>query len=120
VTEEPEPAVWPVLHYDDTREALRFLVDVLGFREALAVRDGDGDVVHAELHWPTGGALVFGSTKHTESVHGGMRPGTSAVYVGTAGPAVVDAVHARVTTDGGAVVEGRTTRGSARAPPPTR
>jgi hypothetical protein len=41
---------------------VRFLVEVLGFRKALAVPDSAGDIVHAELRWPTGGAVVFGST----------------------------------------------------------
>lgn len=77
----PEPTVWPVLHYDDTNAALRFLVDAFGFRAAIAVRDDDGDVIHAEMRWPAGGAVVFGSTKHVESVHGEMGAGTSACYV---------------------------------------
>jgi uncharacterized glyoxalase superfamily protein PhnB len=96
-------SVWPVLHYDDTRTALRFLVDVLGFREMVAVPDDEGDIVHAELSWPGGGSLVFGSTKHTDSVHGAMKPGTAASYVITD---AVDAVHERVLQgEGGAVVQ---------------
>ena len=79
----PDPTVWPILHYDDTGAALRFLVDAFGFRVALAVDDEDGDVIHAEMRWPDGGAVVFGSTKHTDSIHGQMRPGTSACYVVT-------------------------------------
>lgn len=86
-------SVWPILHYDDTRRALRFLVDVLGFRRELAVPDEQGDIVHAELSWPGGGSVVFGSTKHTDSVHGAMKPGTAAVYVITDD---VDAVYDRV------------------------
>jgi uncharacterized glyoxalase superfamily protein PhnB len=62
-------SVWPVLHYDDTRAALRHLVDVLGFQELVVAADDDGDVMHAELGWPDGGRLVFGSTKHVDSVH---------------------------------------------------
>lgn len=81
MADSSDASVWPVLHYDYTRAALRFLVDVLGFREALAVPDEQGAIVHAELHWPRGGALVFGSTKHTESVHGRMQAGASAVYL---------------------------------------
>jgi len=77
----PPPTVWPVPHYDDTEAGLRFLVDGLGFREALAVRDGDGEVAHAELRWPSGGAVVLGSTKHVGGVHGEMRAGTSACYL---------------------------------------
>lgn len=98
----PEPTVWPVLHYDDTDAALRFLVDALGFREALSVRDEDGEVVHAELRWPTGGAVVLGSTKHTDGVHGGVRAGTGASYVATDD---VDGVHERAVRGGAEVVQ---------------
>jgi uncharacterized glyoxalase superfamily protein PhnB len=102
-------SVWPVLHYDDTRAALRFLVETLGFHEVLAVPDEDGDIVHVELSWPGGGSVVFGSTKHTDSVHGAMKPGTTACYVVTDD---ADAVHDRVCrSEGGAVV---------RAPSETR
>ena len=86
-------SIWPVLHYDDTTTALRFLIEVFGFREIIAVADDDNDIVHAEVGWPGGGCIVFGSTKHTDSVHGAMKPGTSAVYVVTAD---VDAAHERV------------------------
>jgi uncharacterized glyoxalase superfamily protein PhnB len=99
----PAPTVWPVLHYDDTNAALGFLVDAFGFEAALSVRDDEGDVVHAELRWPAGGALVLGSTKHTDSVHGAMKPGTTACYVVTDD---ADAVHDRVCrSEGGAVVQ---------------
>ncbi|MEJ1199268.1 MULTISPECIES: VOC family protein [unclassified Streptomyces] len=95
-------SVWPVLHYDDTRAALRFLVGVLGFEQAVAAPDEHGGIGHAELRWPGGGALVFGSTRHTDSVHGRMRAGASAVYVVSDD---VDAVHQRVVDAGGEVLE---------------
>ncbi|MCM8555512.1 VOC family protein [Streptomyces sp. STCH 565 A] len=95
-------SVWPVLHYDDTRAALRFLVDVLGFERAVIAADEHGEIGHAELRWPGGGALVFGSTRHTDSVHGRMRAGSSAVYVVSDD---VDAVHQRVVDAGGEVLE---------------
>jgi len=96
-------SIWPVLHYDDAGAALRFLVDVLGFRQVVAVPDEDGEIVHAEVSWPGGGCLVFGSTKHTDSVHGAMKPGTTAIYVVTD---AVDAVHERVLhAEAGTVVQ---------------
>jgi uncharacterized glyoxalase superfamily protein PhnB len=98
----PEPTVWPVLHYDDTTAALRFLVDAFGFRAALVVPDGDGEVIHAEMRWPAGGAVVFGSTKHVDSVHGQMRAGTSASYVVTDD---VDAVFERALGANAEIVE---------------
>ena len=93
-------SVWPVLHYDDPAAAHHFLVDVVGFREAVVVRDDVGDIVHAELRWPGGGAVLFGGTKHTDSVHGGLKAG--AVYLATDD---VDAIHARVHEAGADVVQ---------------
>ncbi|MBO0871790.1 MAG: hypothetical protein J2P19_00195 [Pseudonocardia sp.] len=74
MADSPSPPCGPILHYDDTESALRFLVDVLGFREALVAREDDGGITHAELRWPAGGAVLFGSTTHTESgTHTGAR-----------------------------------------------
>jgi uncharacterized glyoxalase superfamily protein PhnB len=91
-----------VLHYDDAAAALIFLVDAFGFRVALAVPDADGEPIHAELRWPAGGAIVFGSTKHLDSVHGQMGAGTSACYVVTA---EVDAVFGRAAAVGAEIIE---------------
>jgi uncharacterized glyoxalase superfamily protein PhnB len=93
-------SVWPVLHYDDPEAAHHFLVEVVGFREAVVVRDDVGDIVHAELRWPGGGTVLVGGTKHTESVHGGLRAG--ALYLVTDD---VDGVHARVREAGADVVQ---------------
>lgn len=98
----PMSSVWPILHYDDTRTALRFFVEVFGFEEVVTATDDQQDIVHAELRWPGGGSLVFGSTRHTDSVHGSMKSGASAVYVATDD---VDEVHRRVSAaDLGTVV----------------
>ncbi len=98
-----DPAsLWPILHYADTREAVRFLVDVVGMTPAAVAEDDEGDVVHAELRWPGGGAIVVGSTKHNESVHGAMPAGTNALYLVTPD---VDAVYRRVIEAGAEVIE---------------
>ena len=81
---------------------MRFLVDAFGFRPAFVVPDDDGEVIHAEMRWPAGGAVVFGSTKHTDSVHGRMRVGTSACYVVTED---VDAVFERTFGERAEIVE---------------
>ncbi len=101
-------SVWPVLHYDDTEAAHRFLVEVVGLRETVVVRDEDGDVVHAELRWPGGGTVLVGGTKHTDGVHGGLKAG--AVYL-VADDEAIDAVHDRLVAAGADVVA---------APHPTR
>lgn len=93
-------SLWPILHYDDTEAAHRFLVGAVGFREAVVVRDDDGDIVHAELRWPGGGALLFGGTKHVDGIHAGFRAG--ALYLATDD---VDAVHDRVRQAGADIVQ---------------
>ncbi|WP_031466650.1 VOC family protein [Sciscionella sediminilitoris] len=97
-----DSAVWPVLHYDDTRAALRFLVDVLGFEQHVAVCDEGGELVHAEVRWPEGGMVVFGSTTHKDSVHGRMPAGVNAVYIATE---EVDAMYERARHAGATVAE---------------
>lgn len=92
-------SLWPILHYDDPEAAHAFLVDVLGFREAVVIRDEQADIVHAELRWPGGGTLLVGGTKHTGGVHGGLKAG--ALYLVTDD---VDRIHERVVAAGGAVV----------------
>jgi len=89
--------VWPALRYDDAPGGLRFLVDVLGFREALVIPDDAGDITHAELRWPEGGAVMLGSTKYCEGPLRDMRPGTTSVYVVSD---QVDAVYQRAQAAG--------------------
>lgn len=98
----PTTTLWPILHYEDTEGALGFLVDAFGFRAALVVRDEIGDVIHGEMRWPGGGALVFGSTKHEGGVHGEMRAGTGACYVISDD---VDEIYERATEAGAEIVE---------------
>lgn len=89
---EPEKTVWPAFRYDDAPGAVRFLVDVFGFRDSLVVPGENGDIVHAELRWPEGGGVMLGSTKFTEGTHGAMKSGVGFAYVVTDD---VDAVYAR-------------------------
>ncbi|HEY9414990.1 MAG TPA: VOC family protein [Pseudonocardia sp.] len=99
----PAPTVWPALRYDDAPGALRFLVDVLGFRESLVVPDDSGDITHAELHWPEGGAVMLGSTKYRGGAHARMSAGTTSVYVVSDH---VDEVHQRCRAAGAQIVTG--------------
>ena len=65
--------LWAIVNYDDALAAIRFAVDVLGFREHLVVRDqADPTIVHhSELHWPEGGVLQISSLN---------RPGRGSIY----------------------------------------
>ena len=76
-------ALWPVLHYEDTNRALEFLAEAFGFVAGAVVHDDEGQVVHAEMHLPQGGTLVFGSARRGEGVHGNLPTGCSASYVVT-------------------------------------
>jgi uncharacterized glyoxalase superfamily protein PhnB len=77
--------VWPSLSYRDAEAALRYLVDVVGFTEAVVYRgDADRPISHAELHWPDGGGIMFGSEPTGErwSKRAGG-PGTGTAYLAT-------------------------------------
>jgi uncharacterized glyoxalase superfamily protein PhnB len=95
-----EPTVWPALRYDDAPGALRFLVDVFGFREALVVPDDADNITHAELRWPDGGGVMFGATKHCDDVHASRSVGAANIYVVASEVAAVDAVHQRCVAAG--------------------
>jgi uncharacterized glyoxalase superfamily protein PhnB len=93
--------IWPALTYEDAPVAVRFLCDVLGFVEGVVVTD-DGDpsiVQHAELRWPEGGGVMFGSA-HRDSEFS-RNVGLGSVYVVTDRPdevlAQAQAGGARVT-----------------------
>jgi uncharacterized glyoxalase superfamily protein PhnB len=63
------PTVWPALTYKDAEAALRFLEEAFGFEEALVVRGEEGDgraIHHAEMKWPLGGGIMFGSPRPPE------------------------------------------------------
>ena len=54
------PTLTPQLMYDDVRQAIRWLTDVLGFRAATVYDGPDGGVAFAELVWRTGVVFVSG------------------------------------------------------------
>jgi uncharacterized glyoxalase superfamily protein PhnB len=86
----------------------RFLVDVLGFTEALVVPGPDGSITHAELRWPEGGAVMLGSTGHpTDGVHDAMKPGSSPADPNPAGGTPASG---RRQNDRGIVVSATTAR----------
>ena len=91
----PVPTVWGTFQARDARAMIDFLVAV-GF-EATAVY-GDGDLVdHAQLDWPEGGGVMFGSQKTEGYVR---EPGTAGFYVVTDDP---HGVYERVRAAGGEV-----------------
>jgi uncharacterized glyoxalase superfamily protein PhnB len=98
------PTVWPALRYKDAEAALTFLKDAFGFEEALVVRGEEGDtraVHHAELKWPLGGGVMFGSTSYTDDDHDIFPEGPVSIYVVTDQP---DALLERATKAGAEIV----------------
>jgi uncharacterized glyoxalase superfamily protein PhnB len=76
-------SVWPILAYRDAPAAIDFLSAAFGL-EATAVyaRDDDPTVIdHAEMRWPSGGGVMFGTAGKDDTPFGRRTPGNDAVYV---------------------------------------
>lgn len=99
------PAVWPTLTFNDARAAVAFLKDAFGFEEvAVYAREDDPAIVeHAEMRWPLGGGIMFGTAGKDDSPFGQRKPGNDSVYVVCDDP---DALFARATAAGATVVRG--------------
>ena len=71
----------------------------MGFTQAVVYRgDQDRPISHAELRWPDGGGIMFGSEPKDEPWSGSAGgPGTGTVYLSTD---EVDAMAGRVTAAG--------------------
>lgn len=98
-------AVWPILAYRDARAAIAFLGDALGFEETTVfAREGDPSIIeHAEMRWPLGGGVMFGTAGKDDSPYGQRVPGNDSVYVVCEDP---DGLFARATAAGAEVVRG--------------
>lgn len=100
-----QPSVWPILTFRDARAAIGFLRDAFGFEEtAVYARDDDASIIeHAEMRWPLGGGVMFGTAAKDDSLFGRRRPGNDAVYLVCDDP---DALYARATSAGAEIVRG--------------
>ncbi|MEV0299250.1 VOC family protein [Nocardia sp. NPDC050710] len=98
-------ALWPCLAFRDARATAEFLVEAFGFElGALYAREDDPSIVeHAEMRWPLGGGLMFGSAGRDDSPFGSRPPGTASMYLVCTDP---DALFARATAAGAEVVRG--------------
>jgi uncharacterized glyoxalase superfamily protein PhnB len=99
------PAVWPTLTFTDARAAIAFLRDAFGFEEvAVYAREDDPSIVeHAEMRWPLGGGIMFGTAGKDDGPFGQRKPGNDSVYVVCDDP---DALFARASAAGATVVRG--------------
>ena len=97
----PPPQVWPTLRARDARALIRFLVDVVGFRETVVY--GEGELVeHAQLSWPLGGGVMLGSVRNGDGADPwALKAGTFGAYVVAD---EIDALHARVAAAGAEVI----------------
>jgi len=80
---DTKTAVWPCLTYRDARAAIEFLSKAFGFEERAAyARDDDPSIIeHAEMRWPLGGGIMFGSAGREDSPFSQRAVGNDAVYV---------------------------------------
>lgn len=99
-SDAPPPQVWPTLRAADAHGLIRFLVDVLGFRETAVHTEGEL-VSHAELAWPPGGGIMLGSAREDDVF--ALQPGSFGAYVVTDDP---EAVHRRAVDAGAEIVHG--------------
>jgi uncharacterized glyoxalase superfamily protein PhnB len=96
-------AVWPVLSYRDARAALEFLTKAFGFEErACYAREDDPSIVeHAEMRWPLGGGIMFGTAGKDDGPFGQRMPGNDSVYVVCENP---DSLYQQAVAAGAQVV----------------
>lgn len=100
-----QASIWPTLAYRDARAAIDFLREAFGFEErACYARDDAPDIVeHAEMRWPLGGGVMFGTAGKDDSAFGRRQPGHGAVYVVCDAP---DELFERAVAAGAEVVRG--------------
>jgi uncharacterized glyoxalase superfamily protein PhnB len=105
MTNNRESAVWPILTFRDARAAAAFLRDAFGFEETAvyACEDDPSIVEHAEMRWPLGGGVMFGTAGKDDSPFGRREPGNDSVYVVCDDP---DGLFERATGAGAQVVRG--------------
>jgi uncharacterized glyoxalase superfamily protein PhnB len=100
-----QASVWPVLSYRDARAARDFLAKAFGFEaRAYYTRDDDPSIVeHAEMRWPLGGGIMFGTAGKDDSPFGQRVPGNDSVYVVCDDP---DGLFEQAVAAGAQVVRG--------------
>ncbi|MFD4405133.1 VOC family protein [Nocardia sp. NPDC058499] len=91
--------LWPTLSFENA-DTMTDWLQAIGFTPLRVFRtDGDtGSIIHAELLWPEGGGVMYGTHDPDNTLDG--RPGQSAIYL------VTDDVPGTLTSavDAGATV----------------
>ena len=92
--------IFPSFRYRDARAAIRFLV-AIGFEEAAVYGEGER-VDHAQLNWPSGGAVMLG-TDRPDSAISDLPAGVGSAYIVVDNP---DEVHDRAVAAGATIIRG--------------
>ena len=95
------PTLTASLVYDDARQGIRWLVDVLEFKIATLCETPDGDVAFAELVWRTG--LVFVSGR-PPSDNPWATVGPASIALAAEDAQAVDQLYQRAVTLGAEIV----------------
>jgi uncharacterized glyoxalase superfamily protein PhnB len=94
-----QPIIHPGLFYSDAPAAMDWLRDAFGFQEMFRVPDGNGKIVHAEMHLD-GAIIMLGSSDATRGMPSPKElGGASSVYINVYVPDP-DAHHARAVAAG--------------------
>lgn len=98
-------SVWPILAYRDAPAAIVFLAGAFGFEEgSIFAREGDPSIIeHAEMLWPGGGGVMFGTAGRDDSPFAARAPGNDAVYIVCDDP---DSLLERAVAGGAEVIQG--------------
>jgi uncharacterized glyoxalase superfamily protein PhnB len=100
----PAPTVWHSLSYRDAPAAVDFLTEAFGFVAKGVYRDEEDQdvIVHAQLDWPPGGGVMFGSSPRPGDMTDPT--GHASAYCVVETLEAVDELFARATAAGASVV----------------
>lgn len=86
----PAPTLYHSVFYRDAQAAIAFLTKAFGFvaKGVYTAEDGDSRVLHAQLNWPPGGGIMFGTADADDA-----RVGYASCYCVTETDADVDRIH---------------------------
>src|SRR5271167_4072472 len=90
----------PSLPYDDARQAIKWLTEVLGFRVATIYDGPDGGVAFAELVWRTG--IIFVSDRPRSGSWTNVGP--ASIALAAADRETVDRHYERAVTAGAEII----------------
>jgi uncharacterized glyoxalase superfamily protein PhnB len=94
------PAVSPSLCYNDAKAAIRWLVDVLGFRVSSIYEEPDGHVHFSQLVWDTGAVQVSSRSKKPRL----PETGRFSIVLTAADAKAVDQIYARAQAAGAKIL----------------